>query len=92
MANKIENTAQENSDFDTTYQNRRGPILAKCLILLFFNLSYVLIGGFLFQYFEGTPESVAKCGKCSNFCFNILKERRNQLQNAVSVPIFVSIF
>ena len=65
MANLIENPVK---NIETVHQylnshHQRRTVIAKCLVLFFIILSYIMIGGFLFQYLEGDSEKVAKCGK-----------------------------
>ena len=61
MANLIENPVK---NIETMHQyHHRRTVIAKCLVLFFIILSYIMIGGFLFQYLEGDSEKVAKCGK-----------------------------
>lgn len=43
--------------------SKKNSTIAKCLILAFVNISYIIGGGYLFQYLEGSPETVAKCGE-----------------------------
>ncbi len=58
MANLIENPYKAQD-----IRLKRRPKIAKCLVLVFLNVSIVIFGGFLFNYLEGTPETVAKCGR-----------------------------
>ena len=81
MANLIENPVKnpEVCPPSSNTQKKR-TVLAKCLILLFVIITYILIGGFLFQYLEGASETVAKCGKLYNLSlrdkiFLITKEK-----------------
>ena len=63
MANLIENPVKNPEVGPCAKSQKKRTVLAKCLILLFVIITYILIGGFLFQYLEGSSEAVAKCGK-----------------------------